>query len=90
MQRLFSSEGKTAPEALKMWAEMSRREFYSGELGANPRDLTGVVFEKALQQPISLTHLLSPLGASDVTLAYMDHPFGADPSWAVAAPPPTE
>jgi AraC-like DNA-binding protein len=59
MQRLFSSEGKTAPEALKMWADMSRREFYSGDLGANARDLAGVVFEKALQQPISLTHLLS-------------------------------
>src|SRR6266568_3899570 len=26
----------------------------------------------------SLTHLLSPLGATDVTLAYDDHPFGAD------------
>ena len=26
----------------------------------------------------SLTHLVSPLGASDVVLSYMDHPFGAD------------
>jgi iron complex outermembrane receptor protein len=26
----------------------------------------------------SLTHVLSPLGATDVTLAYDDHPFGAD------------
>jgi AraC-like DNA-binding protein len=59
MQRLFSSEGKPTPEAFKAWAEMSRREFYSGDLGALPRDLTGVVFEKALQQPISLTHLIS-------------------------------
>ncbi|HTM48970.1 MAG TPA: TonB-dependent receptor [Bryobacteraceae bacterium] len=26
----------------------------------------------------SLTHLVSPLGATDVVLSYMDHPFGAD------------
>jgi iron complex outermembrane recepter protein len=26
----------------------------------------------------SLTHLVSPIGPSDVTLAYMDHPFGAN------------
>src|SRR5262249_48962501 len=26
----------------------------------------------------SLSHLVSPLGPTDVTLAYMDHPFGAN------------
>jgi AraC family transcriptional regulator, positive regulator of tynA and feaB len=59
MQRLFSGEGKPAPEAIKLWSEMTRREFYSGDLGGCPRDFSGVVFEKALQQPISLTHLIS-------------------------------
>jgi iron complex outermembrane receptor protein len=29
-------------------------------------------------QLASTTHLVSPLGAGDLTLAYMDHPFGAD------------
>src|SRR2546426_1007818 len=31
----------------------------------------------------SLTHLVSPLGPSDVVLSYMDHPFGADGFYGV-------
>jgi outer membrane cobalamin receptor len=45
------------------------RDFSSGF--APDRDYRNLAFS-------SLTHLLSPLGASDITLAYMDHPFGAD------------
>lgn len=59
MQTLFSSQGRSAPEARKLWAEMSRREFYDGELAVPEGDLNGVMFEKALQYPISLTHLVS-------------------------------
>lgn len=59
MQTLFSSDGISAPEARKLWAEMSRREFYDGELAIAPGNLNGVMFEKALQHPISLTHLVS-------------------------------
>jgi AraC family transcriptional regulator, positive regulator of tynA and feaB len=56
MQTLFSNEGRTAPDARRLWAALSRREFYDGELGG---DIAGLTFEKALQNPISLTHLTS-------------------------------
>src|SRR6266446_4049468 len=45
------------------------RDFSSGF--APDRDYRNLSFT-------SLTHLVSPLGASDVVLSYMDHPFGAD------------
>jgi len=45
------------------------RDFSSGF--APERDYRNLSFT-------SLTHLVSPLGASDVVLSYMDHPFGAD------------
>jgi AraC family transcriptional activator of tynA and feaB len=38
---------------------MARREFYDGELAVPPGNLNGVMFEKALRYPISLTHLVS-------------------------------
>ncbi len=45
------------------------RDFSSGF--APDRDYRNLSFT-------SLTHLVSPLGPTDVTLAYMDHPFGAN------------
>ena len=45
------------------------RDFSSGF--APDRDYRNLSFT-------SLTHLVSPLGPSDVVLSYMDHPFGAD------------
>lgn len=45
------------------------RDFSSGF--ATDRDYRNLAFT-------SVTHLLSPLGASDVTASYMDHPFGAN------------
>jgi iron complex outermembrane receptor protein len=45
------------------------RDFSSGF--APDRDYRNLSFA-------SLTHLVSPLGPSDVVLSYMDHPFGAD------------
>lgn len=59
MQTVFSSDGRSAPEARRVWAEISRREFYDGELDVPPGDFNGVMFEKALQYPIALTHLVS-------------------------------
>jgi iron complex outermembrane receptor protein len=45
------------------------RDFLSGF--APDRDYRNLSFT-------SLTHLVSPLGATELTLAYMDHPFGAN------------
>ncbi|MDY6945501.1 MAG: AraC family transcriptional regulator [Pseudomonadota bacterium] len=59
MQTLFTSDGKSGPEARRLWADLSRREFYDGELGFPPGDLSGVEFGKALQHPISVSRLLS-------------------------------
>jgi AraC family transcriptional regulator, positive regulator of tynA and feaB len=60
MQTLFTSQGRSAPEALKMWAELARKEFYDGELSLPlGGGMSGVMFEKALPHPISLTHLVS-------------------------------
>jgi AraC-like DNA-binding protein len=59
MQTLFTSEGRSALEARKVWADLSRREFYDGELSVPLGGLSGVIFEKALPHPISLTHLIS-------------------------------
>jgi len=46
-------------DALRAWIELTRKEFYDGELCLTADGLDGVVLEKALRHPISLTHLCS-------------------------------
>lgn len=59
MQTLFDSNGQSPVDALRAWIELTRKEFYDGDLCLTAGGLEGVVFEKALRHPISLTHLCS-------------------------------
>ncbi len=59
MQRLFSNCGTAAQGAKTAWAELSRREFYDGDLDVVAGDMSEMLFERALHYPISLTHLMS-------------------------------
>lgn len=69
MQRLFSNFGRAAQNARNAWAEISRREFYDGDLEMAGGDMSDLLFEKALHYPISLTHL-----TSRTTLSYRRTP----------------
>ncbi len=64
MRTLFSTAGKSAAEAWSCWSAMSSREFYDGDLEAGPAVIPDFTFEKALEYPISLTHLVcrAPIG----------------------------
>lgn len=57
MQNLFSFSGKNPADSWANWAAMSSREFYDGEIEADPADRPEITFDKALGFPISLTHL---------------------------------
>jgi hypothetical protein len=59
MEKLYPCHGVNAADAWKAWAAMTAREFYDGDLENHSEDFSGVVFEKALHYPISLTHLIS-------------------------------
>src|SRR5690606_151143 len=59
VQTLFDSNGQSPVDALRAWIELTRKEFYDGDLCLTAGALEGVVFEKALRHPISLTHLCS-------------------------------
>lgn len=64
MQRLFSNYGSAAQGVRNAWADISRREFYDGDLEIAGGDFNDLVFEKAMHFPISLTHLVSRAGLS--------------------------
>jgi AraC-like DNA-binding protein len=57
MQNLFSCAGKNPADTLASWAAMSSREFYDGELEADPADNPDFTFDKALGFPMSLTRI---------------------------------
>lgn len=59
MQRLYRSAGNGTAESEKSWAKISQREFYDGDLDVAAHDMSETIFEKALQYPISLTHLVT-------------------------------
>ncbi|MET0375258.1 MAG: AraC family transcriptional regulator [Rhizorhabdus sp.] len=59
MQRLYSSTGTNPVDARKNWEEMTRREFYDGDLDVPSGQASDIMFEKALRYPISLTHLVT-------------------------------
>jgi len=59
MERLFSNFGRAAQNVRNAWAEISRREFYDGDLEVAGGDMSDLLFEKAMHYPISLTHLTS-------------------------------
>src|SRR5688500_14407458 len=57
MQNLFTCAGKSPADTWASWAAMSSREFYDGELEADPADVPDFTFDKALGFPMSLTQL---------------------------------
>lgn len=59
MQLLFDSRGQPPVDALRVWTELTRKEFYDGELALTAGGLEDVILAKALRHPISLTYLCS-------------------------------
>lgn len=64
MQTLFSATGTVTSDVWAKWAILSAREFYDGDLVADPVDKIQFCFDKALAYPVSLTHLALNCGTS--------------------------
>ena len=59
MQRLFAMSGRLSPELSNMWAAITAREFYDGDLEFDTSSTAHFTFEKALCYPVALTKLTS-------------------------------
>jgi AraC-like DNA-binding protein len=64
MNMLFDTTGKSSDEAVQCWAEMARREFYSGDLEVSSNPPPNLHFTKGVGYPVSLTRLVcdAPIG----------------------------
>ncbi|MCP5328722.1 MAG: AraC family transcriptional regulator [Steroidobacteraceae bacterium] len=64
MNMLFDTTGKSSVEALRCWSEMTRREFYSGDLESTGAEPPNFRFTKSVGYPVSLTRLVcdAPIG----------------------------
>ena len=59
MEKLFSSEADASEEDLQRYYEISQREFYDGDLEVEGGAEFDIQLEKALDVPISITHITS-------------------------------
>mgnify|MGYP000085140912 CR=1 FL=1 len=64
MRTIFSCKGSTAAEFRQNYGEIVRREFYDGDLDVDDADNIDVIFQKALDHPITLMRISSSTGIS--------------------------
>ena len=57
MERLFSGFAVRTPDAGRIYAALTRREFYEGDLESATGDFNSVELDKALSAPLSITRL---------------------------------
>lgn len=57
MEKLYATFSGNPVRAMTSYEELTRREFYEGELISETGDFTGVDFEKALSSPLSITRI---------------------------------
>ena len=64
MNTLFDTNGKSSTDAMRCWADMAQREFYSGDLETVGHDAPNFRFAKTVGYPVSLTRLIcdAPIG----------------------------
>lgn len=59
MEELFSSKATLSEDAFKRYYEISRREFYDGELAIEGNGTFDIQMEKALANPVTIIHITS-------------------------------
>lgn len=64
MNMLFDTSGKPSTEVMRSWVEMTRREFYSGDLESGGEGPPNFRMTKGIGYPVSLTRLVcdAPIG----------------------------